>query len=110
MDAWSAAVQFLLIDDRAQVLADAHPLTEDGGVRAVHPAGLYCGRPGGRGPIDTQRWAMSVTIIQVETIVVQALDDLEAERIDVATALRLVATIAWRQGLLAAERSPAELP
>jgi hypothetical protein len=30
MDAWLAAVQFLLIDDRAQVLADAHPLTEDG--------------------------------------------------------------------------------
>jgi len=30
MDAWQAAVQFLLIDNRAQVLADAHPLTEDG--------------------------------------------------------------------------------
>ncbi|MCU1655128.1 MAG: hypothetical protein QOC83_7122 [Pseudonocardiales bacterium] len=30
MDAWQTAVQFLLIDDRAQVLADAHPLTEDG--------------------------------------------------------------------------------
>jgi hypothetical protein len=30
MDAWQAAVQFLLVDDRAQVLADAHPLTEDG--------------------------------------------------------------------------------
>jgi len=34
MDAWQTAVQFLLIDDRAQVLADAHPLTEDG----------HCGR------------------------------------------------------------------
>jgi hypothetical protein len=30
MDAWDTAVQFLLIDDRAQVLAEAHPLTEDG--------------------------------------------------------------------------------
>jgi hypothetical protein len=30
MDAWDTAVQFLLIDDRAQVLADAHPLTENG--------------------------------------------------------------------------------
>jgi hypothetical protein len=30
MDAWHTAVQFLLVDDRAQVLADAHPLTEDG--------------------------------------------------------------------------------
>jgi hypothetical protein len=30
MDAWSAAVQFLLIEDRAQVLAEAHPLTENG--------------------------------------------------------------------------------
>lgn len=30
MDAWQAAVQFLLIDDRAQVLAEAHPLTADG--------------------------------------------------------------------------------
>jgi hypothetical protein len=30
MDAWDMAVQFLLIDDRAQVLAEAHPLTGDG--------------------------------------------------------------------------------
>jgi hypothetical protein len=30
MDAWQTAVQFLLIDNRAQVLAEAHPLTEDG--------------------------------------------------------------------------------
>jgi hypothetical protein len=30
MDAWQTAVQFLLIDDRAQVLAEAHPMTEDG--------------------------------------------------------------------------------
>jgi hypothetical protein len=30
MDAWRTAVEFLLIDDRAQLLAEAHPLTEDG--------------------------------------------------------------------------------
>jgi hypothetical protein len=30
MDAWQTAVQFLLIDNRAQVLAEAHPLTKDG--------------------------------------------------------------------------------
>jgi len=30
MDAWDTAVQCLLIDDRAQVLAEAHPLAEDG--------------------------------------------------------------------------------
>jgi hypothetical protein len=35
---------------------------------------------------------MSVTTLDVETIVAQALDDLEARRLDVATALRLVAT------------------
>jgi hypothetical protein len=51
-----------------------------------------------------------VTAVQVETIVAQALDDLEAERIDVPTVLRLVATIAWNQGRFAAERSPAEVP
>jgi hypothetical protein len=30
MDAWDTAVQFLLIDDRAQSLAEVHPLMEDG--------------------------------------------------------------------------------
>jgi hypothetical protein len=34
MDTWQTAVQFLLVDHRAQVLAEAHPLTEDG----------HCGR------------------------------------------------------------------
>jgi hypothetical protein len=53
---------------------------------------------------------MSVTTIDVETIVAQALDDLEARRIDVATALRLVATIAWNHGLLDAERCSSQLP
>ena len=39
MDAWHTAVQFLLIDDRAQVLADAHPLTEDGQCGRCTPPG-----------------------------------------------------------------------
>jgi hypothetical protein len=39
MDAWQTAVQFLLIDDRAQVLADAHPLTEDGQCGRCPPPG-----------------------------------------------------------------------
>jgi hypothetical protein len=39
MDAWQTAVQFLLIDDRAQVLADAHPLTEDGQCGRCTPPG-----------------------------------------------------------------------
>ncbi|MDT7566063.1 MAG: hypothetical protein QOG76_4687, partial [Pseudonocardiales bacterium] len=39
MDAWQTAVQFLLIDDRAQVLADAHPLTEDGHCGRCTPPG-----------------------------------------------------------------------
>jgi hypothetical protein len=51
-----------------------------------------------------------VTTIRVETMVAQALDDLEAQRIDVPAALRLVATIAWCEGHLDAERSPAQLP
>lgn len=50
-----------------------------------------------------------MTTIQVETIAAQALDDLEAGRVDVPTALRLLATIAWRAGHVAAER-PAEQP
>jgi hypothetical protein len=52
---------------------------------------------------------LSVTTIQVETMVAQALDDLEAARVDVPTALRLLAMIAWRAGHVAAER-PAEHP
>jgi hypothetical protein len=39
MDAWQTAVQLLLIDDRAQVLADAHPLTEDGQCGRCTPPG-----------------------------------------------------------------------
>jgi hypothetical protein len=50
-----------------------------------------------------------VTTIQVETIAAQALDDLEAGRVDVPTALRLLATIAWHAGHLEAKR-PAERP
>ncbi|HEY2206866.1 MAG TPA: hypothetical protein VGH99_20590 [Pseudonocardia sp.] len=34
----------------------------------------------------------------IDIIVGQTLDDLEAERIDVPAALRLVATLAWRDG------------
>jgi hypothetical protein len=30
VDAWRTAVEFLLVDDRAQVLARGHPLTADG--------------------------------------------------------------------------------
>jgi hypothetical protein len=30
VEAWDAAVQFLLVDNRARSLAEAHPLTEDG--------------------------------------------------------------------------------
>jgi hypothetical protein len=30
MHAWHTAVQFLLIDNKAQALAEAHPLLEDG--------------------------------------------------------------------------------
>jgi hypothetical protein len=30
MHSWHTAVQFLLIDNRAQALAEAHPLLEDG--------------------------------------------------------------------------------
>jgi hypothetical protein len=39
MDAWSAAVQFLLIDNRARVLAEAHPLTDDGQCGRCTPPG-----------------------------------------------------------------------
>jgi hypothetical protein len=46
---------------------------------------------------------------QIETMVGQALDDLEAERVDLPTALRLVAKVAWHAGHLDAER-PAERP
>jgi hypothetical protein len=34
VEAWDTAVQFLLVDNRAQSLAESHPLTEDG----------WCGR------------------------------------------------------------------
>ncbi|HEY2206288.1 MAG TPA: hypothetical protein VGH99_17595 [Pseudonocardia sp.] len=30
MEAWDAAVRFLLVDNRAQALAESHPLREDG--------------------------------------------------------------------------------
>ena len=30
MDAWHTAVEFLLVDDRAEVLARGHPLTTEG--------------------------------------------------------------------------------
>lgn len=30
MEAWETALQFLLIDNRAQALADAHPFTKNG--------------------------------------------------------------------------------
>ena len=30
MDAWHTAVEFLLVDDRAEVLASGHPLAADG--------------------------------------------------------------------------------
>jgi hypothetical protein len=30
MDTWQAAVEFLMVDGRAQVLARGHPLTADG--------------------------------------------------------------------------------
>jgi pimeloyl-ACP methyl ester carboxylesterase len=72
-------------------------------VWAVHPAGLHRGRPGGRSLIHTKRRAMSVTTIDVETIVAQALDDLKARRIEVPTAERLVATIAWHSSARSAE-------
>jgi hypothetical protein len=36
--------------------------------------------------------------MEIETIVAQALDDLEAERLDLPDALRLAATIAWYRG------------
>jgi hypothetical protein len=39
MDAWDTAVQFLLIGDRAQSLAEAHPLTEDGQCGRCSPPG-----------------------------------------------------------------------
>jgi hypothetical protein len=39
MDAWDTAVQFLLIDDRAQSLAEAHPLMEDGQCGRCSPPG-----------------------------------------------------------------------
>jgi hypothetical protein len=39
-----------------------------------------------------------VTIIAAEAIVAQALDDLEARRLGLPAVLRLVASIAWRQG------------
>jgi len=42
-------------------------------------------------------WALSAEADAV-ALVGQALDDLEAERVDVAGALKLVATTAWRQG------------
>jgi hypothetical protein len=52
-----------------------------------------------------------VTSIEIEALVAQALDDLEAEHIDVPEALRLVATIAYRQGRRDAEHSgSADLP
>jgi hypothetical protein len=39
-----------------------------------------------------------VTIIPAEAIVAQALDDLDAERLDLPAVFRLVASIAWSQG------------
>jgi hypothetical protein len=42
-------------------------------------------------------------------MVAQAVHDLEAERVDVPTALRLLATIAWHAGHLEATR-PTERP
>jgi hypothetical protein len=39
MDAWDTAVQFLLIEDRAQSLAEAHPLMEDGRCGRCSPPG-----------------------------------------------------------------------
>ena len=47
-----------------------------------------------------------MTPIAAETIVAQALDDLEAERLELPAALRLVATLAWRQGHREAEHPP----
>jgi hypothetical protein len=46
-----------------------------------------------------------VTTGRVETMVAQALDDLEAKGVDIPTALRLLATIAWHAGRLDAARS-----
>jgi hypothetical protein len=52
MDTWQAAVQFLLIDDRTQVLASGHPLTADGRCGRVR-VGLH------RRPADRRSYGCS---------------------------------------------------
>jgi hypothetical protein len=68
MDAWQSAVQFLLVDDRAQVLADAHPLTEDRRCGRCTLPGCTAAALAAEALALLSGGALSVTTIEVETM------------------------------------------
>ncbi len=71
--------------DRTRLVGDLYRITESI-------------RHGRAGDADDAAWPTFR-----ETLVTQAVDDLEAEHVDLPTTLRLVAEIAWREGRLHAD-------
>ena len=69
--------------ERAKLVGDLYRITQH----------ARYGGPPDPGPLSA--WARFR-----ETLVTQAVDDLEAEHVDLPTTLRLVAEIAWREGRL----------